>query len=211
VEHLLSAAAGLDIDDLDIRLSAPEPPAMDGSTLPFVEALLKAGLLRKPGQKKTFISVKKPFEFKTGQSVYSVYPDKTTTLKVIYSHPNKLIGEQSAGFPLSPDAYIREIAPARTFGFKYELDALKSAGLALGGSLDNAVVVTDDEILAKDGLRFTNEPVRHKLLDLIGDLKLLGAQPRGLRIKAFRTGHAANVNFAKMLLWKTQNQPPINP
>jgi UDP-3-O-[3-hydroxymyristoyl] N-acetylglucosamine deacetylase len=120
--------------------------------------------------------------------------------KLTYAYPHKLVGRQVIDFMLTPEEYLVRVAPARTFGFSHELEALKAAGLALGGSLDNAVVIAEHEILAKGGLRFQDEFARHKLLDLIGDLALTGLPLRDIYIEAERPGHAANVNFAKLLM-----------
>lgn len=207
VEHLLSAAAGLGIDDLDMEISGEEPPAADGSALPFAEALLKAGITGKPGQERPAAAVIPAFEFVKGETRYRVEPRPgPLSVKLVYDYPHKLVGRQEIDLELSPEVYLREVAPARTFGFSHELEALKAAGLALGGSLENAIVINETEILAKDGLRFPDEFVRHKLLDLVGDLALAGLPLRGLRVEAERSGHAGNVNFAKLLSEKAQKQ-----
>lgn len=203
VEHLLSAAAGLGIDDLDIELTGEEPPAGDGSALPFASALYKAGMKDKPGQERKSLALGGRLEMKNGNVSYLAQPAvKGVFFKLTYDYPHQLVGKQTLEFALSPEEYLARVAPARTFGFSHELEALKKAGLALGGSLDNAVVVTGTEILAKGGLRFKDEFVRHKLLDLIGDLALTGSPLRDVYIEAERSGHAANVNFAKLLLEK---------
>ncbi|PIU19189.1 MAG: UDP-3-O-[3-hydroxymyristoyl] N-acetylglucosamine deacetylase [Elusimicrobia bacterium CG08_land_8_20_14_0_20_59_10] len=207
VEHLLSAAAGLGLDDLDMEISGEEPPAMDGSALPFAEALLKAGITDKAGQESPAAAAFGAFEFSAGESRYRAEPRPgPLSVKLIYDYPHKLVGRQELEFTLSAETYRKEVAPARTFGFSHELEALKAAGLARGGSLDNAVVITETEILARNGLRFPDEFVRHKLLDLLGDLALSGLPLSGMRIEAERSGHAANVNFAKLLLEKAQKQ-----
>ncbi len=203
VEHLLSAAAGLGIDDLDIEINGEEPPAADGSALPFAEALRKAGLREKPAQERRTISIADTVEFVKGETSYIASPmPGGLRIKLTYAHPHKLVGSQTVEFTLRPDDYLKSVAPARTFGFTHELEALKKAGLGLGGSLDNAVVIAEEEILAKGGLRFPDELARHKLLDLIGDLALAGAPLKDMYIEAVRPGHAGNVNFAKLLLEK---------
>jgi UDP-3-O-[3-hydroxymyristoyl] N-acetylglucosamine deacetylase len=203
VEHLLSAAAGLGIDDLDIELTGEEPPAGDGSALPFASALYKAGFREKPGQERKSLQLKGRLEMRKGDVAYLAQPAaKGVFFKLTYDYPHQLVGRQTLEFALSPEEYLARVAPARTFGFSHELEALKKAGLALGGSLDNAVVITGTEILAKGGLRFADEFVRHKLLDLIGDLALTGLPLKDVYIEAERSGHAANVNFAKLLLEK---------
>lgn len=141
VEHLLSAAAGLGIDDLDIELSGEEPPAADGSALPFARALLEAGLLEKPGQERRCLSLSAPLEFVQGDSRYTASPSRGVSFKLTYEYPHALVGRQALEFALTPAEYLANAAPARTFGFSHELEALKAAGLALGGSLENAVVI----------------------------------------------------------------------
>jgi len=203
VEHLLSAAAGLGIDDLDIEISGCEPPAMDGSALPFANALLRAGLAEKPGSERSCARLAAPVEFSKGGARYRAAPSACgASFRLVYDCPHRLVGRQEVKFCLSPEAYLREIAPARTFGFSHEIEALKAEGLALGGSLENAVVIAESEILAKNGLRFADEFARHKLLDLIGDLALTGLFFEGLSVEAERPGHAGNVNFAKLLMEK---------
>jgi UDP-3-O-[3-hydroxymyristoyl] N-acetylglucosamine deacetylase len=200
VEHLLSAAAGLGIDDLDIEINGEEPPAADGSALPFAAALLKAGVREKPGQERKTLSLNGRLETAKGDIRYSAAPAPGVSFKLTYDHPHPLAGKQVIEFSLTPEEYLVRVAPARTFGFSHEIEALKAAGLALGGSLENAVVIGEKEIMAKGGLRFADEFVRHKLLDLIGDLALAGLPLKDIRIEAERPGHAGNVNFAKLLL-----------
>lgn len=199
VEHLLSAAAGLGIDDLDIEISGEEPPAADGSALPFASALLKAGLREKAGQERPYLKISEKIEMVKGDIRYSASPASGVSFKLIYDYPHALVGRQVLELALTPEEYLAGVAPARTFGFSHEIEALKAAGLALGGSLDNAVVIGEKEIMAKDGLRFPDEFARHKLLDLIGDLALAGLPLKDIHIEAERPGHAANVNFAKLL------------
>ncbi|OGR45482.1 MAG: UDP-3-O-[3-hydroxymyristoyl] N-acetylglucosamine deacetylase [Elusimicrobia bacterium GWA2_61_42] len=199
VEHLLSAAAGLGIDDLDIEIDGEEPPAADGSALAFATALLKAGIQEKPAQEKKTLSLAGRLEMAKGDIRYTAVPALGVSFKLTYDYPHPLVGKQVIEFVLTPDEYLVRVAPARTFGFSHEIEALKAAGLALGGSLDNAVVIGEKEIMAKGGLRFADEFARHKLLDLIGDLALTGLPLKDIRIEAERPGHAANVNFAKLL------------
>lgn len=202
VEHLLSAAAGLGIDDLDIEITGEEPPAADGSALPFATALLKAGLLEKPAQERRSLSLSGRLEMAKGDSRYTAAPAPGVSFKLTYDYPHPLVGKQVIEFLLTPEEYLVRVAPARTFGFSHEIEALKAAGLAQGGSLENAIVIGEKEIMAKGGLRFADEFARHKLLDLIGDLALAGLPLKDIHIEAERPGHAANVNFAKLLLEK---------
>ena len=201
VEHLLSAAAGLGVDDLDIEISGCEPPAMDGSALPFAKALLAAGLAEKPGTKRSAVRLAAPVEFSKGETRYRAAPSACgASFRLVYDYPHRLVGRQEVKFCLSPEIYLTEIAPARTFAFSHEIKALKAAGLALGGSLENAIVINENGIMARNGLLFADEFARHKLLDLIGDLALTGLFFEGLNIEAERPGHAGNVNFAKLLV-----------
>ncbi len=202
VEHLLSAAAGLGIDDLDIEIAGEEPPAADGSALAFATALLKAGLLEKPGQERECLSLAGRLEMAKGDIRYCAAPSRGVSFKLTYDYPHSLVGRQVIEFALTPEEYLVRVSPARTFGFSHEIEALKAAGLALGGSLENAIVIGEKEIMAKGGLRFADEFARHKLLDLIGDLALAGLPLKDIHIEAERPGHAANVNFAKLLLEK---------
>ncbi|HBU22228.1 TPA: UDP-3-O-[3-hydroxymyristoyl] N-acetylglucosamine deacetylase, partial [Candidatus Beckwithbacteria bacterium] len=205
VEHLLSAAAGLGIDDLDIEITGEEPPAADGSALPFARALLKAGVREKAGQERRTLGLDGQLEMAKGDIKFLARPmQHGVYFKLTYDYPHKLVGKQVVEFTLTPEEYLVRVAPARTFGFSHELEALKKAGLARGGSLDNAVVIEEERILAKGGLRYRDEFARHKLLDLIGDLALAGLPLRDIYIEAERPGHAANVNFAKLLLEKAQ-------
>ena len=206
VEHLLSAAAGLGIDDLDIEITGEEPPAADGSALPFATALLKAGIQEKPEQQRGALELKGLLEMAKGETRYLARPAQDGVFfRLTYDYPHSLVGTQVIEFTLTPEEYLVRVAPARTFGFSHEIEALKAAGLALGGSLENAIVINEKEILAKGGLRFTDEFARHKLLDLIGDLALAGLPLKNIYIEAVRPGHAGNVNFAKLLSERALN------
>lgn len=196
VEHLLACCAGLGIHDLDILMDGPEPPAADGSALPFAEALLRAGLAGKAGQEISPLSPAGAVELKDGSAFYRAEPAGGLFLSVLFDHPHPLLGRTELALEISAETFLRDLAPARTFGLREELDGLKAAGLARGGSLENAMLVEKDRILCAGGPRFADEPVRHKALDLLGDLALLGA-PLLAAVRAERTGHRANVNFAK--------------
>ena len=200
VEHIMSACAGLGIDDLDITVEGEELPAADGSALPFAQALEGAGLKDKPEQESRALILRKPVEYAFEKTFYRAEPSERPSFKITFSHSHPLIGVQTFEFVMTPESYMREVAPARTFGFKSEIAQLKAAGLALGGSLENAVVIDDNAFLSAEGaLRFPDELARHKLLDLIGDLALTGLALDKIRVEAVSTGHKSNVNFAKML------------
>jgi len=201
VEHILSACAGLGVDDLDIAMDGEEPPAADGSALPFAKTLLSAGLKEKPGQERSSLLLAGPLEFCFEKAVYRARPADAPGFAMSFNNPHPLIGAQRFSAELSPGTYLREIAPARTFGFKSEIDQLRAAGLALGGSLENAVIISEDGFLSAEGsLRFPDELARHKLLDLIGDLALTGLALDKVAVEAEHTGHKSNVNFAKLLM-----------
>ncbi|MBU2529546.1 MAG: UDP-3-O-acyl-N-acetylglucosamine deacetylase [Elusimicrobia bacterium] len=204
VEHILSACAGLGIDDLDVEINSSEPPIMDGSSAEFTAALIKANIKEKKEQTKFFLKCDKEFEFNEDKSYYKIKPHHGLKFKLKFANKHKLIGSQTIEVNLTNESYSKEIAPARTFGFKNEIDYLLKNGLALGGSLNNAIIIDDEQILTSSGkLRFEYEFARHKLLDLIGDLKLTGFDFKDIFIEAGYTGHKTNVHFAKLLTKKT--------
>jgi UDP-3-O-acyl N-acetylglucosamine deacetylase len=197
VEHVLSALYGLGIDNLEIEVNANEPPVADGSAVPFLDVLEKAGIKEFSEQRKFFQP--DPLEYKAGETSYEVIPADELTLETVISFKHPFIGDQKVLFTLNPGSFRSDISRARTFCFDYEVEALKRQGLARGGSLDNAVVVGMDRIHNKEKvLRYPDEFVRHKTLDLLGDLFLLGL-PLKAHIKAFRVGHGHNVNLVKQL------------
>jgi UDP-3-O-acyl N-acetylglucosamine deacetylase len=197
VEHVLSALYGLGIDNMEIEVNANEPPVADGSAAPFLDVLEKAGVrdLDKP---RRFFQPD-ALEYRAGETFYEVQPADELTLETMISFKHPFIGEQKVEFTLGAGRFRSDISRARTFCFDYEVEALKRQGLARGGSLDNAVVVGMDRIHNKEKvLRYPDEFVRHKTLDLLGDLFLLGL-PLKARIKAYRVGHGHNVNLVKQL------------
>ena len=196
---MLCAAASLGIDDMEIEIFGEEPPIGDGSAKPFADIIAAAGFEETPGE-PDIRRITRPLEASFKDVHYKAIPmEKGLTVSVTYQTEHPLVGTQKAEFEIKPEIFLKEIAPARTFGYDFELDMLRKAGLAKGGSLDNAIVITNKEIIAMDGLRFPDELVRHKLLDFLGDMALLGWRPYGVRIEAMRCGHAGNVRFAKML------------
>ncbi|MBL8023501.1 MAG: UDP-3-O-[3-hydroxymyristoyl] N-acetylglucosamine deacetylase [Elusimicrobia bacterium] len=197
VEHVLSALSGLGIDNLEIEVNANEPPVADGSAFPFWEVLSKAGVIEFPEPRVFFQP--DPLVYSAGETRYEVLPADELILEtsIFFKHP--LVGEQKNELILTRENFLKEIARARTFCFDFEVESLRRQGLARGGSLDNAVVVGMDRVHNKEKvLRYPDEFVRHKTLDLIGDLFLLG-MPLKARIKAFRVGHGHNVNLVKQL------------
>lgn len=200
VEHVLSACSGLGIDDLEIIMDGPEPPAMDGSSLPFARAILAAGISEQAEGVCSILSPEKEVAYSYGETAYRALPSDKFRILVVYRNPHRLIGKQELRLDITPETYLKDIAPARTFGFQEEIDKLRAAGLALGGSLENAVIVGKDRFLTSSGgLRFPDELVRHKALDLIGDLALTGQRPGNVLIEAVCGGHLHNINFARLL------------
>lgn len=200
VEHILSACAGLGISDLDVLLDAPEPPIIDGSARPFVKAFREAGIKLYDVPAKRF-SISAPVSYAEGPVSYLAEPSPSPEYVCIYESNHPLVRHQELAFRFEPGAYDEQIAPARTFAFEEELDYLRANGLARGGSLDNAVVIRRDSFLSGEGaLRFPDEMVRHKLLDMLGDFLLLGALPGRVKITARGGGHKHNIAFARKLL-----------
>ncbi|MBI4396724.1 MAG: UDP-3-O-[3-hydroxymyristoyl] N-acetylglucosamine deacetylase [Elusimicrobia bacterium] len=197
VEHVLSALSGLGIDNLVVEVNANEPPVADGSALPFIKTLQSAGLQKQNKPRRYFQP--EACEYKAGEAFYRVEPAEELVLETTIDFNHRLIGRQTYEYHHNTENYIRDVAPARTFCFDYEVEALKKQGLAMGGSLDNAVVVGMDRIHNKEkSLRFPDEFARHKTLDLLGDLSLLGV-PLRAKITAARVGHGHNINLVKQL------------
>lgn len=188
VEHLISALHGMGVDNCTVECSGPELPIMDGSAAPFVYMIEHAGLRPQRRMRRRLV-ITRPIEVRDGDRWVRAVPSREFKLSVSidYSHP--AIQKQSLPtLSLDPTVYARQIAPARTFGFLSDVQKLQSVGLARGGSLQNAIVLDDSRVLNRDGLRFADEFVRHKALDLIGDLALLGLPLRG-HIQAMKSGH----------------------
>jgi UDP-3-O-[3-hydroxymyristoyl] N-acetylglucosamine deacetylase/3-hydroxyacyl-[acyl-carrier-protein] dehydratase len=206
VEHVLSALYGLGIDNLEIEVNANEPPVADGSAMPFIDVLLQAGL--QPQDRTRSYFRPEPFTYKAGESEYAVEPADGLILETTIDFNHPLVSRQTLVFRLGAEEYLREVARARTFCFDYEVEALKRQGLAKGGSLDNAVVVGLDKIHNKEkSLRYPDEFVRHKTLDLLGDLFLLGVRLKA-RVRASRVGHGHNVNVVKQIAAQMQQSAP---
>lgn len=203
VEHLLSAMAGLGIDNAIIELNAPEVPIMDGSAGPFVFLMQSAGVQEQNAPKK-FVRVTKPVEIQDGDKVACFLPFDgfKVHFSIAFDHPVFEGRTSEATVDFSSSSFIREISRARTFGFMHEIEYLRSKGLAQGGSMDNAIVVDEYRILNEDGLRFEDEFVKHKILDAIGDLYLLG---NGLlaEYRAHKSGHSLNNRVLRKLMEQT--------
>lgn len=198
VEHILSALLGLGIDNLDIEVDANEPPVADGSARPFAETLLKSGLAEQSEPKK-FLTLSEPVMYRFNDAIIRIEPGQGFSIQCQLTYDHPMVSKQEAAFEITPETYMREIAGARTFCFDYEVEALKRKGLARGGSLDNAVVIGIDRIHNKEkSLRWPDEFVRHKILDFMGDLFLLGLRVQG-KVTAVKVGHGHNINFVKEL------------
>jgi UDP-3-O-[3-hydroxymyristoyl] N-acetylglucosamine deacetylase/3-hydroxyacyl-[acyl-carrier-protein] dehydratase len=197
VEHVLAAVSGLNIDDVTIDMDGPEPPILDGSAAPFVEALSDAGLAWIDGEPE-FLELSEPVRIIDGASVYEAYPSERFELDVTIEFPHPLIGKQSRRFTVTEESFASELSRARTFGFVHEVDALREKGLIRGASIENAIVLGDDDILSGD-LRWNDEFVRHKAMDCVGDLALSGARMRA-RIVAVKPSHRGTVTLVREMV-----------
>ena len=202
-EHLLSALAGLGVDNATLEIDNLEPPILDGSARPFVELIAKAGI-RNQRARRSFVKILKPVEVVDGMKRIIVYPADFFRVTYRISFPHPFIGAQSIDFDSASSDYATEIAPARTFGFLEELEMLRKNGLIRGGSLENAVVLDRTGVVNPEGLRFPDEFCRHKLLDLIGDFSLLGRPLLG-HVVAERAGHALHAQLVSRLLHEKQS------
>ena len=200
VEHLLSAMAGLGIDNAYVDLSAPEVPIMDGSAGPFVFLIQSAGI-EEQNALKQFIRIKRKVTVSDGDKTATFMPFDgfKVTFTIDFDHPVFRGRTQTASVDFSSTSFVREVSRARTFGFMRDIEYLRDNNLALGGSVDNAIVVDDFRILNEDGLRYEDEFVKHKVLDAIGDLYLLGKSLIG-EFQGFKSGHALNNMLIRELL-----------
>ncbi len=197
IEHLMAAFAGLEIDNAIVKVNAPEIPIMDGSSTAFVEVLLQAGLKRLKLPRRQYV-VRRAFEVCQGDRFIRIEPARRTKYKCSIDFTHKIIGRQSIEMAMGRAEFL-QLANARTFCHINEVNAMREIGLAQGGSLENAIVVTDNGVMNPDGLRGSDEFVRHKLLDCIGDLAILGAPLVGL-ITVHKPGHALHAQFMIELL-----------
>jgi UDP-3-O-[3-hydroxymyristoyl] N-acetylglucosamine deacetylase/3-hydroxyacyl-[acyl-carrier-protein] dehydratase len=198
VEHLLAALFGMGLDNLRIELDAKEPAeAGDGSARPYVELLREAGIQKQDLERK-YVNVPHPVRYQNGDAELVALPHNGLRVSFTIHYDNPVIGTQHAVFDVVPQVVADEIAPARTFVLQRDVDRLLKAGMIKGGSIENAIVVDEKKVTNKEGLRFPDEFVRHKVLDLLGDLTLLGRPLRG-HIMAWRSGHESHVSFVKEL------------
>ena len=200
VEHLMSALGGLGVDNVFVDLDAPELPIMDGSASPFVLLLQQAGLVEQ-GAPKRFLRVRKTVEVRDGDKLARLEPYEGYRLSfsIEFRHPMIERSTQAVSVDFAETSYLKEIARARTFGFMHEVEDLRGSGFAQGGHLDNAVVLDDQGVLNSDGLRFADEFIRHKLLDAIGDLYLIGRPLLGA-FSAHKSGHLLNNRLVRAAL-----------
>lgn len=200
VEHLMSALAGLGIDNLYVDLAGPEVPIMDGSAGPFVYLLQSAGIEEQRAPKR-FLRIRRPVEVRDGEkwARFDPYDGFRVSFSIRFDHPVFERTSQFYTIDFAETSYLKEVARARTFGFAHDVEAMRSAGLALGGSLDNAVVLDEYQVLNADGLRYGDEFVKHKVLDAIGDLYLVGHPLIGA-FSAHKSGHALNNQLLRATL-----------
>lgn len=203
VEHLLSALSGMGIDNARIELDGPEVPIMDGSAAPFAALVHEAGI-RVQEKTKSFLVIRRPVTVVDGDKRASIAPSKRLRIDCTIDFKHPLISDQTYGLEFSDRTYAKEIASARTFGFLRDVEKLQANGLARGGSLSNAIVVDEFSILNPEGLRFPDEFVRHKLLDTLGDVALMGRPVIG-HLTVHKSGHALNHRLVMKVLSDPSN------
>ncbi|MDQ6974481.1 MAG: UDP-3-O-acyl-N-acetylglucosamine deacetylase [Mariprofundaceae bacterium] len=213
VEHLLSALAGLGIDNVRIDVDGSEIPIMDGSAAPFVFLIQCAGI-RKQSKTKKVIRILEKIEISQGDKCCALYPSKHFKVSYTLDYDHPLLQQCQVSIDFTNQAYTREVSRARTFGFLHEIEALQKSGLALGGSLENAIVLDQYRVMNEGGLRYSDECVRHKILDTVGDLSLAGLPILGA-FKGMRTGHEMNHQLMKKLLhmpeaWRVEDMVDDN-
>jgi UDP-3-O-[3-hydroxymyristoyl] N-acetylglucosamine deacetylase/3-hydroxyacyl-[acyl-carrier-protein] dehydratase len=197
VEHVLAAVAASGIDDLLIEMDGPEPPILDGSAGPFFAALARAGVVAHGGRAE-YLELREPVRVIDGESVYEAHPARSLSLDVTIEFPHPLIGRQRRCFDVTRDLFATELAPARTFGFVREVEALRAKGLIRGASTANAVVLDEQGVVDAE-LRWPDEFVRHKAMDCVGDLALAGRRVRA-RVVAFKPSHRGTVTLVREML-----------
>lgn len=190
IEHLMAAVAGVEIDDLILTLDGPEPPILDGDALSYLDVIARAGVKEQAGERQA-IEVLRPVEVRAGDASAALLPSDVRSFDFEIGFASPVIGVQHMNWEFSPEGFRREIAPARTFGFVNELDALNKAGLGRGASLENTLAIEDNCVRNAHLMRFPDEFVRHKILDALGDLALAGHPIIG-RFVGRRSGHALN-------------------
>ncbi len=210
IEHLMAAFAGCEIDNALVEVNAPELPILDGSSEPFVKAILAAGIYEQPAERHV-LKVLKPVEVRDANGWATLKPAKDFSVNLSIAYPGSDITNQSKAFSFTSEGFNRQVSAARTFCFSHEVEKMRSAGLAKGGSLENAIVVDEsDGIMNEEGLRFDDEFVLHKILDCVGDLYLAGHQIIG-QFEGAKTGHRYNNLILRELFKDSSNwcyEPP---
>lgn len=198
VEHLMAALAGMGIDNVIVRLDAPEVPIMDGSSAPFVFLIECAGV-REQSASRPYLRVRKPVEVRDGDAWLRIQPSDGFSVSLEIDFNNPLVSRQTATFDFSESSFKNTVSRARSFCFAEDVERMQKQGLAQGGSLDNAIVVDQDRVMNRNGLRYRDEFVRHKVLDCVGDLYLAGAALLG-NVSGSRSGHGLNNRLLRTLL-----------
>ena len=198
IEHLMAALYGCGIDNAHVDINGPEVPIMDGSAVAFVEGIVQAGT-KGSGKARKYLVIKKPVSVVEGDKKISIIPSRHYKISFDMQFAHQAVRSQTRSLTFTPHAFASEIASARTFGFLAEVEMLKSHGLALGGSMENAIVIGDEGVLNAEGLRYPDEFVRHKILDSVGDLALAGHRLIG-HVKATKSGHDLNHKLVTELL-----------
>lgn len=198
VEHLLATLSAYGVDNLHIDIDGPEVPVMDGSAAPFA-SLIEAAGIRKLSKSRVYLAIRQPVTVTDGEKRVNIIPSRffRMTYDIAFDHP--CIALQQRSVKVNAESFRRELAPARTFGFLRDVERLKAVGLARGGSLENAIVIDDERILNPEGLRFPDEFVRHKILDAVGDLSLIGYPILG-HVRAYKAGHDINHQLVQKVL-----------
>jgi UDP-3-O-[3-hydroxymyristoyl] N-acetylglucosamine deacetylase/3-hydroxyacyl-[acyl-carrier-protein] dehydratase len=211
VEHLLSAITAANIDNAVVELDGEEPPAADGSAAPFVQLIRDMGVEEQKADAAIW-SCHRSMQLEAGDARYAILPDKRHVVAATIEFDHPLIRRQHASYVIDPEEFAREIAPARTFGFLEDAERLRAAGLALGADAENTVVLTEEGLYEGVELRYQDEFVRHKILDLLGDLALLGVRIQA-QIIAERPGHRGNIALARAIaeqLWRDRNERVVD-
>ena len=206
VEHFLSALCGMQVDNALVEVDGPEMPILDGSSLEIARAIAGAGYVEQPSRRR-FVDVDVPRKLHRDGSMVALSTSADLEILATINFPAAAIGKQWLRFTLTPEKYLSEIAPARTFVLRHQVEALRAAGLARGGSLENAIVVEDGIVHNPGGLRFPDEFVRHKMLDFLGDIALVGRPVRGFFL-AVRPGHTINRELVELLSGSSRSIAP---
>ncbi len=208
VEHIMAALAGLSVDNVDIEVDGPEVPILDGSAAPFVELIKQAGVVELDAA-RSWLVIRRPVRVRVNGSYSEIRPSSNTVFNCSISYPHPMLEYQERSATLTADEFESEIAGARTFGFLEDIDKLRSLGLARGGSLENACVFDENGLVNKEGFRWNDECVRHKILDMVGDLALVGLPFLG-EITAHKAGHGLNHKLVHKLLSNPENYDVVD-